>query len=84
MSIPNLKRVKVSSEQELKSWLSKKSNQKQSVMLVTCNKKSKDKHISHEQVDDALTAYGWIATRRYTLNGNLLGHVIHKELDLGS
>lgn len=76
MSIPNLKRIKVSSEQELRNWLAKHPDQEQSIMLVTCNKKSRDKHVSREQVRDALVEHGWADGPRYTLKGNLIGHVI--------
>jgi hypothetical protein len=62
MMIPKLKRIKVSSEQE--------------VMIVTCNKKYRDKHVSSDQVRDALSENGWAAGQRYTLDGNLVGHVV--------
>ncbi|SMX42420.1 hypothetical protein [Actibacterium lipolyticum] len=75
MIIPKLKRVKVSSELELRNWLNKNSEQQQEVMIVTCNKKSRDKHISSDQVRDALSENGWTAGQSYTLDGNLVGHV---------
>lgn len=81
MGIPNLKRVKISSEQELKVWLTKHPDQDQSVMLVTYTKTSRDKHVSHEQVHEALVEHGWTSERRYTLNPHLIGHVISKHQD---
>jgi hypothetical protein len=76
MIIPKLKRIKVSSEHELRNWLAKNSEQKQEVMIVTCNKKSRDKHISCDLVRDALDENGWAAGQSYTLDGNLVGHVV--------
>jgi hypothetical protein len=76
MIIPKLKRIKVSSEQELRNWLAKNSEHKQEVMIVTCNKKSRDKHVGSERVRDALSENGWVAGQSYTLDGNLVGHVV--------
>ncbi len=76
MIIPKLKRVKVSSVPELRNWLAKNSEQRQEVMIVTCNKKSRDKHISSDQVQEALSENGWAAGQSYTLDGNLVGHVV--------
>ncbi len=81
MNIPNLKRVKISSEQELRVWLNKHPNQEQSVMLVTHNKKFLEKHVSREQVQGALIEHGWADGPRYTLNAHLIGHVISKRQD---
>ncbi|WP_298857940.1 hypothetical protein [uncultured Sulfitobacter sp.] len=75
MTIPKLKRVKVSSEQELRNWLAKNSKHGQEVIIVTCNKKSPDKHISSDQVRNAFGELGWASDRSYTLDGNLVGHV---------
>ena len=78
MKIPNLKRVKISSEQELRIWLAKHPHQEECVMLVTYSNASRPKYVSREQVRDALTAHGWVAGPRYTLNAILMGHVISK------
>ncbi|WFE88481.1 hypothetical protein K1718_20280 [Roseibium porphyridii] len=75
MLIPNLKRIKVSSVQELRSWLGKSPIQNQRVMIVTCNKTSARKFLSRESVQKTLAEYGWAVETRYTLNGNLVGHV---------
>jgi len=79
MIIPKLKRIKVSSEQELRNWLTKNPDQMQDVMIVTCNKKSRDKHLSRDQMQDVLAQNGWLARRSYTLLGNLDGHVISRN-----
>ncbi|MEP5155362.1 hypothetical protein [Planktotalea sp.] len=75
MKIPKLKRIKISTEQELRNWLVKNSTNQQAVMIVTANKKSHDKHVSSEQVRDTLSENGWTARQSYTLDGNLVGHV---------
>lgn len=75
MNIPNLKRIKVSSEQELRNWLTKNTELKQDVMIVACNAKSRDKHITSIQVRDVLSENGWASGLSYTLAGDLVGHV---------
>ena len=75
MIIPKLKRIKVSSEQELRNWLAKNSEHKQDVIIITCNSKSRDKHVSSNQVRHALSESGWAAGQSYTLDGNLVGHI---------
>ena len=74
MTVPRLKRIKISSEQGLSNWLAKNS-EKGEVLLVTCGKKSPDKSITSEQVRLALREHGWTAGFSYTLKGNLVGHV---------
>jgi hypothetical protein len=75
MVIPKLKRIKVSSEQQLRNWLASNSEFERDVMIVTCNKKSREKHISSEQVRRILGDLGWTAGKSYALDGNLVGHV---------
>lgn len=75
MIIPKLKRVKVSSAQELRNWLAKNSDHPEDVMIVTCNKKSPDKYVSREDVLDALGEFSWVSGQSYTLVGNLVGYV---------
>lgn len=75
MIIPGLKRIKVSSEQELRTWLAKNAGCGHEVMIVTCNQTSSVKHVSGSQVRAALHEHGWTAGRSYTLAGNLNGHV---------
>ena len=76
MSVPNLKRVSVSSEQELAGWLARQPGAAGPVMLVTRARASHRNHVSREQVGRVLADHGWTAGPRYTLNGDLLGHVI--------
>ncbi|GLQ36239.1 hypothetical protein GCM10007939_25230 [Amylibacter marinus] len=66
----------MSSTTELRNWLDKNAGRRQEVMIVTCDKTSRTKHISRDQVKDALGNAGWNAGRSYTLDGNLVGHVI--------
>lgn len=76
MPKPNLKRIKVSTEQALRTFLAKESGPWQEVMIVTCNAGSRDKHIASEEVRSAAREYGWTSGRSYTLEGNLVGHII--------
>lgn len=76
MPIPKMKRIKVSTEQELRNFLAENSGHQQEVMIVTCNAKSPDKHISSERVRDAVRENGWNRGRSYTLDGNLVGHIV--------
>lgn len=78
MVAPRLKRIKVSSEQELRNWLAKNSEPEREVMIVTSNKKSRDKHISSNQIRSVLREFGWNLGRSYTLVGELVGHVTSK------
>lgn len=79
MTLPNLKRIKVSGSQEIESWLSKNVNFTEQAMLVTHTEASHTKHVSNAQVQASLEAHGWISKRRYTLNKTLIGHVICKS-----
>ena len=76
MTIPNLKRVKILDEAALRVWLTKNTDIGQSVMLVMFDNSSAEKFIEPEAVNAALRDLGWGSGRRYTLNGNLIGHVI--------
>ncbi|WP_439142852.1 hypothetical protein [Planktotalea sp.] len=76
MNIPKLKRATIASEDGLRVWLKNNSDLAESVMLVTHSNPRSSKHVSTEQVANALTNSRWSAGRRYTLNDNLLGHVI--------
>ncbi|MEM9432348.1 MAG: hypothetical protein AAGA12_00380 [Pseudomonadota bacterium] len=76
MNIPKLKRIKVSTEQELRTWLRKNAEPAQEVMIITGNKKSGEKHIPSQSVRDVVRENGWEFGRSYTLNGNLKGHVV--------
>ncbi len=76
MIMPKLKRIKVSSQHQLQNWLAANSGDELEVMIVTCNEKSQDKHVSREDVHDALARHGWAAGPRFTLKSNLVGQVI--------
>lgn len=75
MGMPKLKRIKVSSDAQLRQWLSQNKDIGQQVMIITCDKTSPDNHISSQEVRAALSDLGWTAGRSYTLPGNLMGHV---------
>lgn len=60
MSIPNLKRIKLSSLQVLDAWLPKQPDQELSIMLVTYTGPTDGKYISRAQLHDRLSAHGWI------------------------
>jgi hypothetical protein len=77
MTLPKLKRIKVTSERDLQNWLTKNKGHGQDVMIVTCNKTSLKKHISTVHLHRVLKETGWTAGRSYTLDGNLVGHVVH-------
>jgi len=77
-AIPSLKRLTISSQGQLESWLAKHSGGAQSVMLVTHANASHPDYVGREHVAEALAVHGWQAGRRYTLNADLLGHVITK------
>lgn len=76
MIIPKLKRIKVSSEDELRTWLAKNKGPAQEIMIVTCNATSRNKHVSGTQVRMAAQDHGWKVGSSYTLAGNLNGHVV--------
>ena len=75
MRIPKLKRVKVSTVQQLATWGAKHATPTQQVMIVTCNATSRDKHLSRDQVSGVLGPHGWDIGRSYTLDGTLVGHI---------
>lgn len=78
MTIPTLKRVKITSIQELRTWLAKNADHAGSVMVVTQSAPDSENYVSVDAVGGALGDHGWQAGRRYTLNKTLLGHVITK------
>ena len=79
MVIPSLKRIKVSSSDELENWLAKNSTFDRDIMFLTCSKKTSGKYLSSAAVRDVLARQGWAAGRSYTLNGDLLGHVASRS-----
>lgn len=84
MSIPTLKRIRISSQIDLTTWLSKSAAQADiadmnSVMLVSHSDKANKSHLSVNEVREALNEQAWKLERSYTLNGGLLGHVISRS-----
>ena len=75
MTKQKLKRIKVSSESELRTWLVNNFGCAEDVMIVTCNKKSRDKYVGGDEVRRAILDCGWAAGASYTLVGNLVGRV---------
>ena len=76
MTMPKMKRIRVSTDQELRNVLAKKSGASQEVMIVTGNAKSRENHISSERVRQVAQESGWQPGPSYSLSGNLLGHVV--------
>lgn len=76
MTLPSLKHVRISSQQELRNWIEKNSNLNGEFMIVTYSKKSPKKHVRTVQVRDTLERTGWSLSRSFTLNGDLVGHVV--------
>lgn len=60
MSLEDLERIEVSSQQELRNWLEAHHDQNESVWLVTFKKANPEKYVSREEVLDELNAFGWI------------------------
>lgn len=79
MTIPKLKRIKISSELELRTWLTRSGDQHDDVMLVTYKSASDPRHVSRQIVHEALADHGFVGGPRYTLNTGLLGHVISRK-----
>ncbi len=77
--LPNLKRITINSELELRVWLKKNPNHSESIILVTHTDESHKKYVSREQVIEVLAQHGWKTDSRFTLGSNLLGHVISKD-----
>lgn len=61
-------RVEVSSSNQLWDWLHTAHSQHESVWLVTWKAAYQDKYVSHDEVLDALIAFGWIDGRRMKLD----------------
>lgn len=74
MTIPKLKRIKVSSVDELRNKLGKEPETLREVVIVTCDKSSPEKYLSSDLVREVLAELGWTKAQSYTLAGNLVGH----------
>ncbi len=66
----NFKQVEVTSKHELRDWLDKNQQQKESIWLVTYKKSVSDKYVSTSKVLDELLCYGWIDGIRRKLDEN--------------
>ncbi len=66
----NFKQVEVTSNHELRDWLDKNQQQKESIWLVTYKKSVSDKYVSTSKVLDELLCYGWIDGIRRKLDEN--------------
>lgn len=79
MSIPTLKRIRITSVQQLETWLSNNSDHPSDIMIVTFTDPTHPDFVSVDQLKNGLVSYGWSQGRRYTLGKNQLGHVIRKQ-----
>lgn len=64
----DFKKVEVTSIKELRYWLQRNHNQKESVWLITFKKNVPSKYISTNQALDELISFGWIDGIRRKLN----------------
>ena len=78
MAVPTMKRVTVTSELALRSWLTGAAGQAGQVMLVTRADATSAKHVSREQMQTAAAEHGWTPGRRYTLGAGIVGQVIER------
>jgi uncharacterized protein YdeI (YjbR/CyaY-like superfamily) len=56
----NFHQVEITSQSQLREWLSKNHHQKESIWLVTYKKQEIDKYVSVQEVLDELLCFGWI------------------------
>ncbi|MEM6631195.1 MAG: YdeI/OmpD-associated family protein [Bacteroidota bacterium] len=56
----NFEQVEVSSSEQLRSWLEKNHQQKESIWLVTYKKHVSGKYVSVSEILDEILCYGWI------------------------
>ena len=78
MSIPNLKRIKVGTIQQLENWLKTAAADLDHVMITTTAADGSSTHVSSADIATKSIAHGWQSDRSYTLNGGLMGHVIKR------
>lgn len=60
MNIEKYQKVEVTSQDELRQWLTNHHQQMDPIWLVTFKKIEADKYVSRDQVLDELIAFGWI------------------------
>ena len=75
MTREDLRRIKVSSLDQLRTWVSANVNQRRDVMIVTNSKPNSRHYISSAQVRAVLSDFGWQAGPSSTLKGGLMEHV---------
>ena len=56
----NFNQVEITTATQLRAWLNKNYQQKESVWLVTYKKNCVDKYVTHEAILDELICFGWI------------------------
>lgn len=78
MTIPALKRVRISSIDQLQDWLRKNCEHPGPVMLVTSLRPESAGFLERDRIAKTLAKHGWTAGPRYTLSEDRLGHVISR------
>ena len=82
MSIPSLKRIRISTTQDILNWASKSATDislnETEVMLATHQDRTNKAHVNIEDIREILGKHLLSVQRSYTLNGGLLGHVVGK------
>ena len=68
MELSGYERVQIESSDDLWRWLADHHARTDGVLLVTFKKTRPDRHVSRDEVLDALVAHGWIDGRRFTLD----------------
>ena len=66
----NFERIEIASSDELRDWLLKNHDKKESYWLVTYKKVEIDKYVSRDEVLDELISFGWIDGIRRKLDEN--------------
>jgi len=66
----NFQQVEITSQTQLREWLSTNHNQKESIWLVTYKKQTIEKYVSIQEVLDELLCFGWIDGLRRKLDEN--------------
>jgi len=66
----NFHQVEITSQTQLREWLSTNYNQKESIWLVTYKKHVMEKYVSVQKVLDELICFGWIDGIRRKLDEN--------------
>ena len=78
MAIPNLKRLKVTSLQDLESRLKDVSVDLQVVMVTTTAQALSSTHVNSGDINQCIRKLGWTHDKSYTLIGGLIGQLIKR------